>query len=828
MKTKLAFILILTLCFSTKSFSQSVSLNYTDELLNEILLDLNQRYGVQISINASLSNSCPVTIQQQFSSMDKAIKALAEKCDLSFKKIGEVYVFRSNVTAELSTEQIPEKPKADPVFLYQGLIVEKGTDEPLPFSSLRLKERGIIADENGRFSFKSTQRQEQGIFQSLGYELADTLLNHSNRLYIALNPKLLELGEVEVIANGGIAPLTNVGEKAGHIRFNDISSNLIPGLSNNLIFNNLRLYPGVMAAGESITDFVIWGSYAGQTQVVYDGISLFNSWGINDDMGRINPYMIKNVEVYKGGYNVPYGDRVGGVVLMEGTSGDLNQVGGSVSFTNQLANGYLNIPLFKNKATLQVAGRKTYFEAFDLSNGFDDNEDIIVPQYDYSDLNLKFTAAFSNSDRLEISSIYSEDAYSGRLTFRGRGIAVQDLSLNSVQTGNSLQYSKSWNKGGISRLVVSQSNYEPEFAANYFLQLDQRPIGDTLRRYNWKNTIEEYKAQLTHSFAATAKHQLQLSGAFISNSTSLTSNTDQRILENDKAQASRFAFYAHNDIQWSENFSMQLGLKAEMLTGDSELFLQPRINLRFDLSRKWNLHAGWGLYNQFVSKNSIVDELGNQSDVWQVADGMTSPVLKADHTVAGVTYKNNLLELGFEGFYKQADGFGRFFLNRNGNAVFIEGESRTKGLEVFAKKKVKAHEFWLSYTLSEVEERFGVFNRFTEFQLAPQSQKHELKTVAIFNFSPLQFSLTNVYGSGFPNSTLGRDAQEVTPYWRTDLALQYEFKVRNHNLETGISVLNLFDQQNVRLNQSLSVPGGARINTVGIPFTPTLYLNFGF
>lgn len=759
--------------------------------------------------------------------MEAAMKSLAAQCDLDFKKIGAVYVFRNKTTAELSTEKLPEKPRAAPVFLYQGLIVEKDTEEPLPFTSLKLSGRGIIADENGRFSFKSAQRREQGIFQSLGYEPIDTLLSHGNAIRIVLNPRLMELEAVEVIANGGVFPLTNVGEKAGHIRFNDISSNLIPGLSDNLIFNNLRLYPGVMAAGESIADFVIWGSYAGQTHVVYDGISLFNSWGINDDMGRVNPYMIKNVEVYKGGYNVPYGDRVGGVVLMEGTSGDRNRAGARVSFTNQLANAYVNVPL-SNNATLQIAGRKTLFEAFDLATGFGEDEDVIVPRYNYSDLNLKFSAALSNADQLEVSSIYSKDEYSGDLRLRFRGTAVQDIDLNSVQTGNSIRYSHNWNKGGISKLTLSQSEYKPEFSANYFVLQGQRPNGDTLRLYNLKNTIEEHKAQLTHTFAATEKHQFQLSAAVITNRASLKSNADQVILEDTEASVSRVSLYAHDDIQWTDKLSMQLGLKADLFYNGDQSFPQPRINARYDLTPGWNLHAGWGLYNQFISKNTIVDEIGNQSDVWQLADNVTTDVLTANHTVFGTTYKHNTLELGLETFYKEIEGFGRFFVSRNGVTRFAEGESRTRGLEVFAKKRVKAHDFWLSYTLSEVEERFSLGNRLSEFQQAPQSQRHELKTVAIFNFDKLQFSFTNVYGSGFPNNTFRPDLQEITPYWRTDLAFQYELKLGATDIETGVSILNLFDRRNVRLNQSLSVPGGSRINTVGIPFTPTLYVNFGF
>lgn len=802
-----------------------MTLDYNQEPLNDILLDLNDRFRVQISINSSTANNCLITIDQAFESMEKALRALADRCELDFVKIADVYVFNAKPVVNPETEKPQKRP---PQYLYQGLIVENGTDEPLPFSLIKLENGGVVSDENGRFSFKSQQQEERGIFRYLGYEPADTLVSHSNSLVIALDPKLVELGEIEVVSPRGLSPLTNIGGSAGYIRFNDISNNLVPGLSDNLIFNNLRLYPGVMAAGESIADFVIWGSYAGQTHVTYDGISMFNSWGVNDDMGRVNPYMIKNVEVYKGGYNVQYGDRIGGVVMMDSRSGNKNKAGGSISLTNQLGNAYLNVPLFNNSATLQLAGRKTIFDDFDLATGFDQNIDLIVPKYDYSDFNLKFSASFANSDQLEISSIYSEDTYSGNVVRPQRRDLVQDIGLNSKQSGASLKYSKNWDKGGISNLLIARSNYDPQFTANYFLDIGPGPTGDTLRSYNWTNPIEEFKTSLTHTFVASQHHQIQLSGSVIHNNVSLKSNADQRVIENTSEESRRLSLYAHDQIQWSNNFSMQLGLKADMPKGSGKIFIQPRVNVKVNLSPRWNIHGAWGLYNQFVSKNSVIDELGNRSEVWQITDGTNAAALKSEHNVLGFNYTSSFFEFGLEGFYKNSSGFSRFFLNRNGNTIFVTGEARTKGLEVFARKKVWRHEFWVSYTLSEVEERFSNRNRVSDFQLAPQSQRHELKAVAAFDFSPVQLSITNVYGSGFPNSTLIRAPDEFEAYWRTDLALQYRFGLEKLDLEAGLSILNLFNNRNVRLNQSINSPNGARINTVGIPFTPTLYFNLTF
>lgn len=823
MKKTFYLITLLMLSIPAVSFGQSARLDYDNQPLNDILLDLTDRYRVQISINPDIANKCLITIHERFRTMDLAMEALGRRCQLSFRKIEGVYTFFP-APEEPKPEQPVTRPKPRPQYLYQGVVVENQTNEPVPYAMMQFDQRGIVADENGRFSFKSFDREEKGLFRSLGYNITDTTLTPGTRHRIALNPDLIELQEIEVIASEGLT-ITNIGEQAGHLKFNDIGNNLVPGLSDNMIFNNLRLYPGVMAAGEALTDFVIWGSYAGHNHVTYDGITLFNSWGINDDMGRINPYMIRNVEVYKGGFNVPYGDRIGGVVKMDGTSGNFNKTELQAGLTNQLTNVYVNLPVSSN-ATLQLAGRKTLFDAFDLSSDFDQRTDLIVPQYDYSDFNLKFVASLPNDDRIELSGIYSEDSYSGNLQNVGRRNIINNLSLSSTQAGVSAKYVKNWNAGGISSFETTYSNYDPTVTANYLLNLDQRPIGDTLRSYIWTNPVQEFKASLTHTFSANSKHQVKLNASYISNDISLNSNADQRVIEDTQVSLNRLSFFALNDFQWTDRLVLQLGLKADLPQG-GDLYLQPRLNMRYDMGERWNVHLAWGLYRQFISKNFVVDELGNRSEVWQLADGESAPVLESTHTVLGLAYKHIGWEAGIEGFHKDSGGFGRFSFNRNGGIEFRTLDVETLGLEFFMRKRIKAHEFWTSYTLMEIKERLADVPTNVE-RLAPQSQRHELKAVAVFNFKPFQFSITTAYGSGFPNRSVAIDRARFDIYRRTDLAAQYTFELSKVNIDFGLSILNLFNQENVRLNQTVNSPTGARINTVGIPFTPTFYLNLGF
>lgn len=812
--------LVLALSFSAKSYTQTILLDYQEELLNEILLDLNDRYDVQVSINSKLSNACSITVKASFGSMDLALKALGEKCGLEVIRIGSVYTFRT-IEASIPVAEIDQVS-----YLYQGVLVEIGSDEPLPFAIVSTPDRDLVTDENGRFSFKSLAEVQNVRLRSLGYQDADTLLRHGDVLKISLSPKSKALDEVVVIGDRGKAPITNIGEKSGYIQLNDVNNNLVPGLSDNLVFNNLRQYPGIMAAGESIADFVIWGSYAGQNHVVYDGISLFNSWGINDDMGRINPFMIKHVEVYKGGYNVPYGDRVGGVVLIDGKSGNPNQFEAGLNLTNQLLSGYVNIPMLKGAAALQLAGRRTLSESLDLAADFDDDLDLIVPKYDYNDLNVKFSARLSSRDLVEVSSVLSEDSYSGTLRTRDNQVFFRSIDLNSEQTGSSLKYIRDWPSGGLSSLVISRSKYTPELTTNYFVNRNVFSPVIELREDVWRNPILESRSRFTHTFAAVKGHQLQVNLEYVNNQADFSSSESDGIVDSRSEELGRVSLYAQDQIQWTDKFSMQIGLKADVPSAGSKAYWQPRVNGQLDFTKRWNVHFGWGLYNQFISRNSVIDELGNRADVWQVANTTTIPVLEAMHSVLGLGFQTDDFELSLEGYNKTTSGFTRYFVNRRGVSIIGIGDARTRGIDLFARKHVNRHVFWLSYSLSKSEERFGNGVVTSAYRLAPQDQQHELKAAAIFDFSPFQLSLTNVYGSGFSDNIFVRSREEFTPYWRTDLAIQRQFKAGETTLEAGLSILNLFNRRNLRLNQSISVPNGDVFNTVGIPFTPTLFINW--
>lgn len=806
------------------AYAQTVYLNYQQQPLNEILLDLNERYQVQVSINAGLSNQCLITIKKKFTSIDHALLALSEKCQLSMKKVGQVYVFHKK-TIKKSITKIPtakQQPKAIQ-YLYQGFIRETGSQEPLPFTSIRLLDRMMIADENGRFSFTSTHRIERVQINHLGYVMVDTLLNPKNEIAINLVAKNLKLKEV-VVSGYRETHVTNIGKKAGHVKFNDIHNNLVPGNSNDLIFNNLRLLPGVMNAGESIDDYVIWGSYSGQNHLIFDGITLFNNRGINNDVERVNPFMIKNVELFKGGYNVPYGDRIGAVVLIDGKAGNRKEFEGNISLTNQMANVYLSIPLFDRTSSLQIAGRKSYYQSISLSKRPEKDEEFFEPIYDYSDLHIKFSSSLGTNDKLEVITLFSQDEYQSQFKSEIRRNLINDVTSLSTQSGGAINYFHTWTKGGLTSLTISHSQFTPEIKSN-LVPIITPPSGvSAFNLYTWENSVLEQAIKLNHTFVANKNHQLQINAGFIRNETSLYATNKNKIRQDAEQRLDRLSLFIHDRISITDRFNIQLGLKADLPKNTQKAHLQPRITGKLELTDRWNMTFGWGIYKQFIAKNVVVDTLRNQTEIWQVMNGKTAPVLGSVHHVMGLNYLSNGFEMGLEAFYKTTDGIILYSISQQ---RFFFGDARSKGIDLYLNKSFGNHKAWLSYSLGKVEEKFSR-SPLAKYSEAPQSQRHELKGALVLNPAPFHVTFTQTYGSGFPNNRLDRNNGDVSPYWRTDLAFQYKFQAKSLHFDMGFSLLNLFNHKNIRLNQSVNVPDGSVINTIGIPFTPTAYVSCQF
>jgi len=279
-----------------------------------------------------------------------------------------------------------------------------------------------------------------------------------------------------------------------------------------------------------------------------------------------------------------------------------------------------------------------------------------------------------------------------------------------------------------------------------------------------------------------------------------------------------------------ENLNL-LGVRFTHASNLNKWFAEPRISLTFQPDDCWKFNAAWGLYNQYITKSSMVDDLGNFRYLWTICDNEEIPVVKASHLVFGASFNKSGWTVSLEPFYKKINGITRYFSSQifQWEGVLV-GDSRVYGIDFFIQKELKNHSAWVSYSLGRVEERWPDLPN-KDYRRSPHDQTHEIKLALLLNFDPFYFSTNYVYGSGFPRAPYNPNETDVDlTYSRWDASFIYKFLNRRVVGEVGLSILNILNTQNIKYSNFERIPTNQtqtiNINAEAIPFTPALYLKF--
>lgn len=841
-------LLILSIMISTfMGMSQEVEISCQEQPLNSLLVELRDQYQLQLSFDDDYLGQFKVTVSKSFFSPGQAFDFLLKNLPVTYEKVGDLYLFYKKKS----------RPQVMKSYLLSGRVADVNSLESLPYTHLLINGTGLVSDQNGNFSFVC---QQDSFFHVsalyLGYFQLDTVISPGTNQLLLMESSHFKLAEVMVKGLGVVKSL-QVGNQPAVLRLNHQVARYLPGNGDNSVFNLLRLQPGILAAGEQSNDLVIWGSYEGQTQVLFDGFTLFGMKNFNDNISAVNPFMAKDIQVLKGAYSADHGGRVGGLVNITGVDGDLSRPRLNLSVNNMTLNGMVSVPVTKQSAAV-LAFRQTYYELYDsqqlsFQTGRGNNSPATIdrtlyPDYNFHDLNFKYSGTNKNGDLYSLSALVGEDRFTNSLnTENGRTQIIYEDHEHNKQYGISAFYQKKWWNGSRTKLSVAYSILDKEVKNVRQIGSSQTSGGSgqgqgpggngqggyqTVSSENLVklNQVAEGTVELKHHLPLAEKHQLEIGAGLIYNEVSLEEDSFEVVKVNQQFDGSRLNTYVQDAISIGSRTDVKLGIRSNYSFNLKKFYFQPRVSTSIGLVDGFKINLAAGRHYQFITRSSLIDQDGNYHYLWSVCDNQSIPVLEATHLVAGLTYHKNAFTFSVEGFDKKIKGLTRYVGNLRVQDLY-EGDSKSKGIDFFLKQDYKGHSAWISYTLSETLERFDYFQR-PVYQRALQDQRHELKAAVLLNFTPFHFSANYVYGSGFPDPRMIVDGEFERDYNRLDVATTYSWKTKKFNLEGGFSILNVLNNANLKYANFITVPDdqetSLNLYAEAIPFTPTVFLHFSF
>jgi len=826
-KLKIVFLLCFLFAIRFTSYSQEIKVNAKQQSLNQVLIDLRDRYDVQFSFNDDLLSKYIITISRTFPEVDVAIKFLLKSTSLDYQYTDGVFLIYAD-----------ERKKE---YHLRGNLYDIETNESLPFSHLSLNDIPQVSDMNGGFSFTSEEDDKLHLKAShLGYFILDTVLNADSVHKLYLHPAKADLPEI-LVSDRMVQNFIKIGNEAGHISLNHKIVNFLPGNGDNSVFELLRMQPGIAASNEQSDRVIIWGSYDGETQVSFDKITL---WGLKNsyqDIGDINPLMAKHIDVEKGGYDARYDGRVGGFVNITGKNGNKIKPAFNLVLSNVTANASLELPLSK-KSSLIAAYRQTYYNLYEnkeaspisLNTQTDSQEAsniVLIPNYQFRDMNLKYSYNGDKGNAFHVSLLHGTNVYDYGFNEGRYNQIRKSKDEDTEQFGASVLYNKNWEKGGRSELFVTSSGLNSSLT-NLVQIYRIRNQETEIRRKDDRNTkIIEYKAGLRHDFNLSKKFLVETGMTYLYNKIEYSEDSLDVSKMNYDSDMGRLSGFLQNSISFNEKLSAKIGVNLSYPTLINQLYIDPRISMSYKISPSVSINSAWGIYRQFISRSIIWDDEGNRRNFWVGADNKTIPVLNSQHLVLGTSYHQNDFSISLEAYQKYTKGHTRYFRNRRFEGI-TPGKSQTYGLDMYLKKTINKHAFWLAYSLGRTEEKFE-YGRVQTFRRALHDQTHELKLAGLINIGRFYCSANYIWGSGFPSYNELQNMIESEPdYSRLDASIIYKMKPKKVKAEIGLMFLNIFDRENINYFESEQVKVGQEtilnVNEKTTPFSVRLFLKMSF
>lgn len=511
------------------------------------------------------------------------------------------------------------------------------------------------------------------------------------------------------------------------------------------------------------------------------------------------------------------------------------------------------IPLSK-KSTLLAAYRQTYYQLYDPAKlgltggnrgsskskgkgpGSQSSRDFIVtPDYIFRDANLKYVYRGDNGSQLSLSLYGGGDKFKydmeGQLV---NTIISRTEEERNRQLGSSAQFVQPWKNGNTTNISAGYSIFERLADEQNQTENTRNGKKKITKSIASGNNVDEITVNAEHTVSFLNGHNLIFGVGAINNNVQLSRKSFDDQVINLNSQSARIVSYLQDELPIGNFMELKSGLRVIYATNLKKWYAEPRISASVNLSEEFKLNAAWGLYNQFMSKTSIVDSSLNYAYFWTNSDEVNIPVLHAQHWVGGLSYFKNGLTFSAEAYFKPTDGITRFFNgSKRFEKGFYTGDARSFGLDVFIKKEYKRQMAWVSYSLGKTEEHIPFYVR-NEYKPAPHDQRHEIKVAGIFNYKSFYFSTNYVYGSGFDRYDFETEKglKLDKDYSRLDAALVYKFRPGKVKTELGISVLNVFNTENIKYSnlRSTTVDDINLVNiyTDAVLFTPTLFFGIEF
>jgi ferric enterobactin receptor len=902
------FVFLLCFFFSGNLIGQTASLSkikvtktYSD-YLDAVFLDIGTRYNVkfsydwyaihQISFNGSFNNA----------PLDSILNILCSKYNLKYHfddNIVEIEKIKEETNSEFTevtsgaTEYNDKKIYfGDPKlfkFTLSGKVRDENTGEALPYAIIGIPGTSVSAVTNtdGYFTLLKIPSDTSTLTISyMGYKTRKFYLTPETQrenLIIELLAASTNLSAVEI--KGERLELMRVASaEISTVKLSPQKIATLPNIGEKDIMRSFQLMPGVSSSNETSSGLYVRGGTPDQNLILYDGFTVYQVDHLYGFFSAFNSNAIKDIQLYKGGFESKFGGRLSSVTEItakEGNQKNFN-IGGDLSLLS--ANAYMEIPMGK-KITFFVAGRKSYkgplynkiFKEFNnqgtttetnapANSHMPSGTETTVKSFFY-DLNSKLTYKPSSKDIIALSFYNGTDKLDNSRKMstpsflQDKGIDLSSSTSDLTKYGNlggAVKWSRKWSNNFYGNTLISYSNYYSNRNRTGNTAF-KGPGGDDKNMQSGileNNNLKDYGFKSDYQWDILKDNKIEFGCFATYNDIHYSfSQNDTTTYLNRQDYGSVSGGYVQDNFKFFDSkLSLVPGVRLTYFNITNKVYSEPRFSINYNITDKLQLKFATGRYYQFVNRVEREDIMTGSRDFWILSDRNKVPVGEAIHYIIGTSYDTKNYLYSVEAYYKDLKGLTEYsirFKPQVGSGGYSEnffnGNGIAKGIEFLAQKKSGKLNGWVSYTLGQALDYFPVYS--DKYFPASQDVTHEFKIVSMYKWKRWDFSATWIFATGRPYTapeggyqltlldgtasnyiTVGeKNSLRLPNYHRLDIAANYNFFNSRKKAVgyIGISIFNVYNRKNVWYKEYKIAEGyvvETNINYLGI--TPNLTLSF--
>ena len=675
--------------------------------------------------------------------------------------------------------------------------------------------------------------------------------------------------EEVVITNYLTTGITKLND--GSVTIKPETFGILPGLTEPDILQTIQALPGVLSIDETVSNINIRGGTHDQNLLLWDGIKMYQSGHFFGLISAFNPYITKQVNVFKNGTRAKYGDGISSIIDMQLSNNIDNVFKAGAGFNLINADVFAKIPLTKN-TELQLSSRRSITDLINTST-FEQYSKRIFQDSDFNDtktngnsisqnesfyfydVTAKFLYDITKKDRLRLHffNIYNDLNYDEQSTINDRSEALNS-KLSQRNSAIGLTYTRDWSTDLSTTAQVYVSNYDLD-ATNFDIINNQRLIQE--------NEVYDGSAKMDINYAPN--HQLKINGGYQFTEVGISSledvnNPDFRSFIREVLRT--HAVYGETGfLSNNAKTKLVLGARLNHINKFDMLFAEPRLsfsqrflnNFRFEVLGEFKSQTTSqiiDLQNDFLgienrrwvlSNNKKEVEIINNKSIFPV------PVTKSKQASVGIHYNKNKLLISAEGYIKKVDGITTRSQGFQNQYQFVNsiGSYKIKGVDVLLNKQFSdIVSAWVSYSYSSNDYTFKDLNDGNPF---PNNAdiRHALSFASTYTYRDIKLALGLNWHSGLPNTKpalndnpedgaityASPNSTNLDDYLRTDFSATYTFNLsENSNAIIGASIWNILNKKNI-INTYYTLDDDnmvTKIENESLGITPNVSLRVNF